>query len=296
MKKPLSFDEQVKLLKERGMESNKDQILKRLKVVNYYRLSGYWFPFKKLEGDDFEEGTTVEKVWERYSFDRKLRLLVIDAIERVEVALRTQVAYVHALKFGAFAYLNDSGSLPDFRDTTDRNRFKDSVKQESERSKEQFVKHFNAKYSSHKGELPVWMVTEVLNLGAICRFFRAMPRPQRRLIATAFNLHERTLASWMVSLNSTRNICAHHGRLWNRVLPIKPQLPSNPKRHAAWYALGANNNKIFATLTLLGVLLKEIAPKSQWKNRVLALLEEYPEVPRAAMGFPSGWESNLLWK
>lgn len=87
-KPPLTFEQQANLLSSRGMTGDRAQIVDRLAVVNYYRLSGYWHTFRQLPEQTFKPNTSFEKVWERYAFDRRLRFLVMDAVERVEVALR----------------------------------------------------------------------------------------------------------------------------------------------------------------------------------------------------------------
>jgi abortive infection bacteriophage resistance protein len=86
----------------------------RVSAVNYYRLSGYWYPFRNPD-DTFKAGTTFEAVWRRYVFDRRLRLLVMDAVERLEVAVRSQLAYHHAHQHGPFAYASEIASLPKLR-------------------------------------------------------------------------------------------------------------------------------------------------------------------------------------
>ena len=86
-KPPLTYIEQANLLLSRGLIADKNDLIKKLKAVSYYRLSGYWHPFRN-PNDTFKPGTTLEEIWKRYTFDRQLRLLVIDAIERVEVSER----------------------------------------------------------------------------------------------------------------------------------------------------------------------------------------------------------------
>ncbi len=87
-KPPLTLEQQAELLLSRGMRGDRATMIDRLAVVNYYRLSGYWHPFRNSGDDTFRPNTTFTNVWQRYAFDRRLRLLVIDAIERIEVAVR----------------------------------------------------------------------------------------------------------------------------------------------------------------------------------------------------------------
>jgi abortive infection bacteriophage resistance protein len=105
-KPALPFSDQADLLLKRGMVADRDELIERLESVNYYRLSAYWHTFRRVNSDDLKPGTSFETVWKRYVFDRQLRLLVMDAIERVEIALRTQLVNRHSLAFGAFGYLD----------------------------------------------------------------------------------------------------------------------------------------------------------------------------------------------
>lgn len=105
-KPPLSFEEQADLLIYRGLTAGRQVLIQRLQSVNYYRLSGYLFPFR-TENDTYQNGTTLERVWQIYTFDRQIRIMAMDAIERIEVAIRTQLAYFFARKYGPFAYASN---------------------------------------------------------------------------------------------------------------------------------------------------------------------------------------------
>lgn len=102
----MSYTEQVTLLQSRGMSVSDIPRAERLLAnISYYRLSAYMLPYKKKENgtiiDNFKEGTTWDMVYDLYVFDRKLRLLVFDAIERLEIAVRTQIIYQLSHKYGS---------------------------------------------------------------------------------------------------------------------------------------------------------------------------------------------------
>lgn len=69
-----------------------------LQQISYYRLSAYFLPYQKTK-DVFDDNTTFEKIIHTYAFDRELRLLIFDCIERIEVAIRTQFIYQLAIKY-----------------------------------------------------------------------------------------------------------------------------------------------------------------------------------------------------
>ena len=113
-KLPLALEQQADLIISRGLVvDDKEKLVNILQSVNYYRLSAYWYPFKRPD-ESLLSGITLEKIWRRYTFDRQLRLLVMDAIERVEIAVRTSMITLFSLKYGAFAYLDISNFSPNY--------------------------------------------------------------------------------------------------------------------------------------------------------------------------------------
>ena len=88
-KKAHTVEQQIELLKRRGMLITDESDARHyLSHINYYRLRAYWVPFEtptKAAGDHaFRQGTSFNDVCNLYMFDRKLRLLVLDAIERFD--------------------------------------------------------------------------------------------------------------------------------------------------------------------------------------------------------------------
>jgi abortive infection bacteriophage resistance protein len=105
-KPPLSYKQQAELLLSRGLIADKNELINRLENVNYYRLSAYLYPFRNSD-DTFKQETTLAEVWRRYTFDRQLRLSVMDAIERIEVAMRTKVTNAFVLRYGPLYFKLD---------------------------------------------------------------------------------------------------------------------------------------------------------------------------------------------
>ena len=292
-KPALTLERQADLLISRGMTGDRDLMIDRLSVVNYYRLSGYWFPYRNAD-DRFRPGTAFETVWDHYVFDRRLRLLVMDAVERLEVFVRTQVSYHHALAHGPFGYVTDNATLPNLRPEkfTD---FRDRIRQEAARSREQFLDAFNDKYGDVHDLPPVWMASEIMAFGTVVTFFQGLQTSFKQEIASAWNLPDRVFESWLHTINSIRNICAHHGRLWNRRLPTKPKIPF-PNKYPEWHTPQPVDNRfVYAGLCLCKWALDRIAPQSGWPERVRSLLTAHPAITRAEMGFPQSWEASPIW-
>lgn len=293
-KPPLTFEQQADLLLVRGMVGDRGLMVQRLRSVNYYRLSGYWFPFRNPDAT-FQPGTTFETVWKHYVFDRRLRLLVLDAVERIEVAVRTQISYHHAHRHGVFAYATDPQSLPKLWGNR-WNDFTARVGEETGRASELFVASFRTKYGDMHNALPVWMATEVMAFGTVVTFFLGLEQPLKRQIAAEWGVPDVIFESWLHTLNSVRNICAHHSRLWNRRLPTKPIIPG-ARKYPDWHTPASlDQNYVFSVLTICKHCLQRVAPQSRWAQRWRALLAEYPEIPLASMGVPADWEQCPIWQ
>lgn len=292
-KPPLTFEQQAELLINRGLQADRAALIMRLQTVNYYRLSGYLYPFK-LSNNTYRKETTLDAVWHHYIFDRQLRLLVMDAIERVEVAVRTQLAYHFSHQYGPFGYLQPA-NFP-YLDKDSYRRWIDDLQDETKRSKETFIDYFFKIYGSYHDSLPIWMLVEVMSFGKTLTFFTGVHRDIRRMIAQKYHVQDEILHSWLISLNAIRNICAHHGRLWNRTMGYKPKLPYE-RKHPEWHKpVKIPQDKIFGILTILTFLLRYTAPTSSWTERLKSLLEKNKDVSTAAMGFPTNWRESPLWK
>ncbi len=299
-KPPLSFEQQADVLISRGMQGDRALIIERLTTVGYYRLSAYWHPFRKPHPSDarqvlneFKPGCTFDEVWCRYVFDRRLRLLCMDAIERIEVSLRALLATHHSQRYGAFAYVNDSRSVPNL-DARKFDDYRADIIKEQTRSKDTFVKHFKTKYGDSHSMLPLWMAAEVMAFGTLLTFHRGCDPGIRAAIAKHYGVHETVFTSWLLALNTVRNICAHHSRLWNRELGIKPKIP---ERIADWHApVRVTGDRVFGTLTICKWSLDRIAPQSGWSGRFRALIAASPTVPIQSMGFPTNWQECPIWK
>jgi len=287
-----TFDEQANLLISRGMSADRDVLVSHLKDVGYYRLSGYWHIFKRKD-DTFTEGTTFARVWDLYTFDRQLKLIVFDAIERVEVYIRTQLAYELAQAGGPFGYL-DRKNLPNL----DEKRYGDLLdrcRNAFSRSREPFVIHFRDVYGDDHDLPPYWMLVNLMDFGMVFTLYRGAPNSVRKSISAAFSIEPRVMDSWLRTINTTRNICAHHGRLWNRTLGTKPSIP-RAKNDLRWHQpYEVRGDKVFVVLTMLSMMLEVVAPDTKWRDRLFRLLDSRTTEDMQRMGFGPGWERCPIW-
>ncbi|MFC9838863.1 Abi family protein [Rhodococcus sp. NPDC127530] len=318
--------EQRELLESRGMTVPDAAAAERwLDSVGYYRLSGYWYPFRvrsqransaPVIEDRFQPGTSFQQILDLYEFDRILKLLVLDAIERIEVAMRVRVGHTLG-RHGAFAHTDPNVLSTEFVGVADPSRppahagWLDSahakwlrkVGQEQDRSKEEFVKHFKRKYG---GPLPVWVVTEILDFGGLSRLYEGLKQRDRDDIAASFDLkdnsgagHGAALVSWMKNLNYIRNTCAHHSRLWNRNIDVQLSYRHLSAiadlQHAA---SPATTKRVYASLAVLAYLLNHVSPGSSWTTDVLGHIRSGLAAmnrSEAEMGCPPGWVNEILW-
>lgn len=162
LKPHLSLSQQAALLQQRGLVGDTSLLILRLKDVGYYRFSAYLHPFRirrpngQIE-DNYIPGTTLDKVWAHYLFDRKLRLLMMDAIERIEVALRSRIAYHHTEGQSPFAYAQQT-YFPNWRgyiQSLERVRIQRDEYGNVKQSGVDFIDHFFNKYGDCHDYLPL---------------------------------------------------------------------------------------------------------------------------------------------
>jgi len=299
-KPPLSIDDQLDRLSSRGVIiQDKGTARHYLSYISYYRFCGYAIEFEGelVDGEkQYRKGTTFEQILDCYVFDRKLRLLVIDAIERIEIAIRTVMINELALKCNsAHWYLDKNLFLPKFR----HDDLIQSIKKETQykvpdgsvqdKKRERFIKHYYDKYQTP--ELPaVWMVAEVLPLGSWSMIFaNLIDRENQKLICRHFGINYKVMTSWLHALTYLRNLCAHHSKLWNRNFTLKPLIANDYSQQLK------KNSRFSAQAAILKIFLDVISPGSGWAKHLRALISDHPDIDIRKMGFFEGWERDIFW-
>jgi abortive infection bacteriophage resistance protein len=221
-----------------------------------------------------------------------LRLHLLSAIERIEVAMRGSWAYTLAQRGGPHGYL-------DAALYSDRRQFHDNLSRlarEVGTSPETYIAHYRDTYDD-PAMPPVWMVAEMMSFGQLSRWYSSLDdRALRNAIARPLGLPETVLVPVLKHLATVRNSCAHHARLWNRGFLIRMRLPQKPSALAATLAPPGNGPALlYNSLVLVGFLLRYVDPSSNWIAELRALLATHPTGDLTAMGFPTGWETRALW-
>jgi len=289
--------EQIQLLKKRGMLfHDESQAYQLLENISYYRLKGYWWDMQQDKNNHtFVSGIYFESVIERYNFDRNLRLILFDAIERIEIALRTKMIYHLSLSYGSTWYLDNQI----FVESVKHNEHLKSLYREFEYSQEIFIKDHKRKYPNRDAES--WKIMEIASMGTLSKFYKNLVHqlPEKSIIAKemGLNLHSE-LSSWLEAVVYVRNIIAHHSRLWSRNMVKKPIFKiNNPK--GSWFdniLLPVQMKKAFLIISSMIYLCNNVSPNNNLKNKILELINDNPNVPIYKLGFLNNWNLQPLWK
>jgi abortive infection bacteriophage resistance protein len=298
-KPALSVDEQLEKMIGRGLVvCDKDEAKHYLHQIGYYRLCGYTLPFQKGgDGTDrhaFSEPTEFHAILERYVFDRKLRLLLLDAIERIEVSIRASLSNSIAQRHTPHWYQNAALFEDDYDHVALIRELKRQIVHnastpEQIAKRDIHIQHYYNTYSEPDMP-PSWMVFETISFGTISRLFGGLFKSETAKICLPLRVNHDTFSSWLHSISYVRNMCAHHSRVWNKTLTIKPAVA---KKHKTKFQ---GNSKIYGVMVVIQILLQEVAPDNTWAERLRELLNEHPNVPLVNMGFPEDWFEKPFWE
>ncbi|MHA3722591.1 Abi family protein [Leucobacter sp. HY1910] len=175
------------------------------------------------------------------------------------------------------------------------------VKSRRDSSDEQFVAHFRDKYDDR---MPVWALTELLELGHLSPLYRDMLQKDAEELAAAFGVpRTKIMTSWLASMNYVRNVAAHHARLFNRKLQHAPSHPRMGTLQALDHLSAPGTPKAdFGTcnaLAIIAYLLQTIDLESSWARNLAGLFRSLPTshaLTLQSMGVPEGWERLELWR
>lgn len=275
--------------------------------VSYYRLSAYWYPARAVEDagfrcDNFVLGTTFKSAVDLYEADRKLRTLVHDGMERIEITMRTRIG--EALCVGdPLGYTDPNRFRPSFNhrkwmSTAHKRISRVGISNEA-------IKHYRDEYDEN---YPFWVLAEVLDFADISRLFEGLVANAQLEISESLNIKidldllsknqrrkattQPPLVRWMEQLTIVRNICAHHGRLWNKsFVPV----PTSALRTQPEFFLlpEGQSEQVFGVLTMMAHLLRVTSPGTSWPEKVVQHVKKdfltNPLVEPKNLGIPDTW-------
>ena len=270
---------------------DEDYAKAQLEIIGYFRIANYLRP---MEADKinhiFKPNSTFENAVSLYYFDKKIRALLFMAIQSVEVGIRAIISHPITMKYGAFWYLDSSICV-------NQHLYQDNInciKRETSRSKENFKKEHFVKYP--QSELPSWKALERVSFGTLSKVFSNLSDFQlKKSIARKLGVPQhKILENWLQSLSSLRNCVAHHARVWNRVFPGTPTLPT--KMIGTWIEnINIDTSRLYAHLCCLSFLQNQIHPGNNFSEQLKDLIHLHKNIDIHAMGFPSDWENEPLW-
>ncbi|WP_163349742.1 Abi family protein [Desulfovibrio sp. JC010] len=289
----LNSADQIEHLKNLGLSINDRARAERyLNFISFHRLSQYFTPYQQSGKKEFLPGTSFDDVLKLYIFDRHLRQITMDGLERVEVAIRACIVHTMCEAFGSHWYM-DRGV---FKSSYDHARLIEDVKQATgfydSRKRTKSCGHYFNTYSSPDLP-PMWTVSECLSFGKWEYIYKGIAdNSLRKKIAKQLNLSQHDLASWIKSLAYTRNCCAHYARLWNLKFTIKPA-QIRRLRSVAGVTPG-NGNTYYMQAIAIHDVLKSIVRHSHWADMLYQHIETCP-LPIQEAGFPVDWHKESFW-
>ena len=292
-KKYSSPSDLVQLLEARGLKiKDKEKARHYLSHIGYYRLSAYMYPLLSFPKEQhlFKQGVTFDKVMMLYRFDKKLRLLLFNEIEKIEIAVRCAIVNYGTDVVGTPFWMTDPGN---FSNPQKFNRSLHLIEEELGHTKEEFISHFKVTYSNQYP--PAWMLTEILPFGVITNIYSNIKNKKiKKRIAQSFGLQVAPFESWLTIIGVTRNSCCHHARIWNRTFSIRATMPIKMSR--PWISLPTDPLKVYFDMCIIKYFLDIISPNNDMFDKINNLLGMFPEIDLAALGFPIGWQNEPLWK
>lgn len=293
LKEPKSFEEQLQILKDRNMKIEDEELaISVLKMTNYYRITVYALQFKTEEG--YTDEATFNTMYRLYKFDKRLRHIILEILESIEISLRTYMAYHLSIKYGAEAQKNEEiFENKEFYTGYDEigkmhhNGLVDEIRNEIKKNrKELFVRHHMTKYNGH---FPIWVVVELFSFGMLSKMYINLKLEDKKAIATnCFNVNYKLLESWLNNLSYIRNICAHYGRLYNKKMTITPMIHNKYKKDELVL------NRLFISILAIKELTKNISEWDSFKKNLETLINEYIDViDLNLIGFPDNWNEIL---
>lgn len=307
----------------RGLTSeDRPAAITALKRIGYYRLSAYTYPFreppteadvaaKRTRSENFRSGARLEDALHLYEFDRKLRAVLLQALQEIEIGFATKIGYTLGKRAGdghlKVEHLDESACRRVNQDglTEHAAWVQRYEKLRKDAKDEEYVKHHIRHYG---GEIPIWVATGFMDFGCVIRLYSLMDTRDRKKIAYELGLKGNgsdTLYRWLRALNILRNNCAHSNRIWNRATVDVPPKFSTQVAPAQLHHLNDLENdqrqKIYLLIALTAHLEHAVNPQSTWAWSALPTqAKKLGNVGgmtlENTMGFPEGWRELELWK
>ena len=281
--RPLTVPEQIENLKQLNLQIDDESFANQfLNHVSYFRfIKAYSLGLKPRNGC-YSDSVTFEHLVDLYEFNTEFRQLLFPQIEKIEVTLRCRLSNHFCVTYGVLGYQDPQN----FSSSVFHHSFMQEAQNEIKRNRRApFVKNFQENYED--GAIPFYALVEIFSFGTLSKFFKNLKNPDKKAIASTYQVAFPYLESWIESISYVRNICAHYGRLYNTKLTKKPKLYKEDQ------ALGVSNERIFGVLCCMKHLLSEDASWGKFLYDMATLFRKHPKTDIKTMGFPQNWKDIL---
>ena len=225
-----------------------------------------------------------------YRFDKKLRILLFNEIEKIEIAIRSVLANIGCQELNDKYWITEAAY---FANSDKFNQTLSIIDKELISSKEDYIEEFRQNFIETYP--PAWMITEVLSFGNLNYIYSNISKNQlMKHIAGYFGLKPQVFTSWLTVLANLRNMCCHHARVWNKENPITPMITKKPSR--PWVSSSVSPNRTFFDICIIKWFIDIVSPHNDMKEHLQHLLTDFPMIDIKAMGFPTNWQEEPLWK
>lgn len=293
-KEPFTVEQHISLLIDRGLHiADQDRAARYLKNVGYFRLTGYMFHLQSGDDHIFNENVTFDEIITLYQFDKKLRNLILEYLERIEIALRARLTDKYVINHGFFWYIKREF----YADLDIFKYVNNEIIKIFENPQDLFLKNFIRTYDEEPMP-PSNMAMEILTFGKLSQLYTGLKNGvEKQEIAKEFGVPTSILSSWFTSLTIVRNICAHHSRLCNRRLTANQPLIPQRKEYKFNNGLPPDfQTTFYCIVTIIQRLLESINPSNRFIERITALFDEYPNIEINLLGFTNNWKEDPAWK
>jgi len=309
---PLTVVEQLTLLQEKGLTIDDLSSAEHwLSHISYFRFKHYSYSYKdyKTNNGNYIPNTKFEVIKDLYLFDRKIRMLIFEALENIEVAVKTQLTNTMAAAYGSHWYMEAKHFISeqerkqiirnlkkdeDIPNVFNHSSFLNNIEEYMKNPDELFLKFYKDTYEPLHP--PSWMMVEIITFGTLSILFENLkPCVEKTAIHDHFGLTKRQFISWLHCFSFIRNKCARHSRLVYAKINFAPALPQRKTRQFLVEADGVNNASLYAVLCCIQHMINTCNNSSYFKQHLLSLIDAYSDINLTRLGFTNNWRNEPLW-
>lgn len=298
---PFDYPDLIGKLRRKGLTiGDSEYAAEQLKRIGYYRFVGYGLPFEEYNSRGQRTGVyassaNFQQIIALYDHDLRLRQVLLAALAEIEIGIRNLINHTLCIRTQKAHWFLDQTLFVEsdkFKHSSFLNKIKLATSQSAElgserqRLRDQFINHYYTNYDSPEFP-PGWMIAEVLSLGSWSLLFQHFQESKtRKSISRQLDLSPPTLESWLHSLTYLRNLCAHHGRLAMRHLPLQPAGDKELPRQ--------KEPCLFNYFGVTWYLLKQFSGNTVWLDQIFDIVDEIDNA-EGFYGIPNDWLEDEFW-